>query len=341
MGQENSVPVPSTEHYTTFGRFVSLRSTYIVQAMAIDVCNSGRRLTSGILELIARDDTRSFVHRDILFSQSDGFLEVISSAEEEAAKGHIYLKDWDGDTVARLVQYLYTGDYHYPDPSPIPPVVDSTDAVVSPPEPEPEPERNEVGNQLESRPLTPLKNLSIDDGSIIPILSDRRSDEQRLARTKKIKCDFKEPLLLHARLYVLAKSHSIISLKALAYMRLFTTLLAMDGLEHGSHLLANIADLSRYAYENTHAPISSQEPLRKLVSQFIALNFEAWQTYPEGVRFMSQGGDLVTDVMGKVCRRLTGIPMVRHIPEVLDPLSRALRRRYISKLQVSISQCAL
>lgn len=53
---------------------------------------------------------------------------------------------------------------------------------------------------------------------------------------------------------------------------------------------------------NTDFLVRSEELLRKLTSQFIALNFAAFHSKQDAVQLIAQGGDLVTDVMAKVVR---------------------------------------
>lgn len=73
----------------------------------------------------------------------------------------------------------------------------------------------------------------------------------------------------------------------------------------------------------------SEEPLRKLTSQFIALNFAAFQTELKAVELVAKGGDFVKDIMAKICRR---------IPEPEGGIATGGRSKkgYISDIKVRI-----
>lgn len=73
-----------------------------------------------MVELLAQGgESRFFVHANILVSQSQPFKNALAGNWKEATERKIDLNDWDGDTVGRLVEFLYRGNYQYPDPAPI------------------------------------------------------------------------------------------------------------------------------------------------------------------------------------------------------------------------------
>lgn len=265
-------------------------------------------MTSEIFELIAGDDVRFFVNKDILASQSEPLREATTGPWAEVTEQKINLKDWDSDTVARLVEFLYIRDYTYPDPLPLTPktVLASGDPTVnspvSPRKPEPEP-----ASQPDTfRPMTPpsewlnTTTSQASDG----LASGPVSDAERLELFPPAEHDFGDVLLAHAKVYALANYKSVDLLRTLACKRLHLVLSRLHPLEPGSHVAVNIVDFVSYVYANTDTLLSSEEPLRKITAQFVALNLTAFQTEPQAVELVGRGGDFVKDLMGKVCRRL-------------------------------------
>lgn len=248
-----------------------------------------------IYELVTQGDVRFFVHKDILASQSAPFHEAMSGEWSEASERKFNLEDWDSDTVARMVQFLYKGDYQYPKPTPI-----HDGSVPSSRTPSEHPETSPADDL--DRPLTPLGDrlssaLSSWIGKPVPSPTELDSFTPE-------KFDFGDALLCHAKVYAFAHYKSIDALRDLAYHRLLATLARVDPIPGDSHLAVNFVELASYAYSNTDSLVSTAEPLRELIAQFTALNFKALRTAPEAVELMGKGGDLVMDVMGKICRML-------------------------------------
>lgn len=253
---------------------------------------------------------RFLVHKDILISKSQPLQHATSGVWREATEQKINLEDWDGDTVSRLVEFLYTGNYSYPDP-------------VLKPANQPEPAGSAGGPNLQSptnppntaqsgdpadneplldpdRPLTPL------DRYLRRTLPDdyHKPDAECLERFEPAQYDYKEALLSHAKVYALAHYKSVNSLQTLAFNRLVITLSRINPIQPDSHISSNIIDLVNYVYSHTDALASSEEPLRGLISQFAALNFIVLQPKEEMAELINEGGDFVKDLMSKVWRRL-------------------------------------
>lgn len=256
-------------------------------------------MTSEVFELIASDDVRFFVHRDILIAQSKPFREATTGPWEEAKERKIHLTDWNSDTVAQLVEYFYTNDYSYPDPihlnpDPTPsvnaldPVVPGAEAPAVPPDP--------------GRPLTPFGEYF--RASMPPERAMPLTDSERLQKFDPAQFDFENVLLTHAMLYVLANYKGIEKLQTLALKRLLLVLSRLHPLQPGSHIARNVAEFAKYVYANTYCHSRSEEPLRKHTSHYIALNMGQFQSVTEGLELMAEGGDFIRDVMPKICRRL-------------------------------------
>lgn len=282
-------------------------------------------MTSEVYGLVASDDVQFFVHKDILISQSKPFQEVITGEWKEALERRIHLKDWDSDTVASLVEFLYVDDYAYPDLSPIGP--ERAPTMTSP-----EPVDAAAGGlepRLDSRrrPLTPF-NECLRHG-IPPNSPVARTDGQRLEGFDPADHDFGQILLAHAKVYALANYKGIDALRALALKRIFLTLARLHPLQSASRSSMSIVDFAIYVYANTDQLSRSEEPLRKITSQFLALNLAAFYTEPQAVELLAQGGDLVKDLMSKICRTLPD-------PDDVFWAGGSPQTRYISGLRVSI-----
>lgn len=246
---------------------------------------------------------RFFVHKDILASQSQPFQNATSGAWKEGSDRKIILEDWDGDTVGRLVEFLYTGDYQYPDPEPVF-LEDTTEVPEEGARHKPPaslaPRDTSSDSADPERPLTPLNRClryGLLDG-------DGGTDPKALEYFEPSRHDYKEALLAHAKVYALAHYKSVNHLRSLALKRLLMTLSRLSPVQTSSHIALNIIDLVNYVYAHTDALASTEEPLRRLVSQFAALNFTELVSKDEMAEFIAEGGDFVKDLMGKVSRRL-------------------------------------
>lgn len=279
---------------------------------------------SKIFELVAEGDVRFFVHEDVLTSQSEPFRMTARGEWTEAIERKITLSDWDAGTVSRLLQFLYTSDYQYPNPSPVNQNQDIPADIEATTPNQLEDEAEMVENDTK-RPLTPLKEWR-------EKAQFTRQDTKVSCHWTRLECfnpvqhDFKEVLLTYARLYALANYKLVHALQNLALERQLLTLSHLDPILEVSHISQNLVDLVSYGYSNTTRLSNSKEPLRDLISQFAALNFEALQNEPSAMELIGQGGDFVRDVMGKLCRRLS---MRVEVPEYATSDT-----RFISGLRV-------
>lgn len=231
------------------------------------------------------------MHEDILTSQSKPFQQATAGPWHEAVERKILLTDWDADTVARLVEFLYRDDYAYPDPIGLEP----------------------------TEPDAPVRCLS-------PIPPDTLTDSERLEPFNLGQSDFGSVLLAHARVCVLANYKAVERLRALALSRVELVLACLEPLQAGYCAVRNVAEFAGYVYAHTD-PVA-EKALRKMASDFIARNVVAFQQEPRAVELMAGGGDLVTDVMAEVCRRLVD-PSVGSWTPVKPKI------RYVSDLKVS------
>lgn len=288
---------------------------------------SSRCLVSDIIELTARGQSRFLVHRDILTSQSQPFRNAVSGVWKESTERKIDLHDWDRDTVGCLVEFLYTGNYSYPDPDPASAVV--SDRTAPPPAAAVRARslRDRSPDELSrSRPLTPLEQC-------LPrcLPENRETDAERLSGFAPEHHEYREPLLTHAAVYALACYKDVRPLRCLALRRLVMTLGAISPVRADARLPPGIVDVVRYVYAHTDALRSSEEPLRRVMAQFAALNFPALQTRPDFAELLAEGGDFVNDLMAKVSRRLVAAEKGLGV----SVGSAAAPRRFVARIRVS------
>lgn len=289
-----------------------------------------RFLSSEIIEIVTDiGESRIFVHKDALISQSAPFRDALNGGWAEATDRKIVMNDWDSLTVGRMVEFLYCGTYQYPDPTPLSgersaPVQGTIPrSIISVP--------STVGDQSQSstpRPLTPVsqclqKFLSSDQ------CEDHETAVQRLAGFDPALHNYDDVLLAHAKVYHLANYKAILPLQAMALQHLLDTLSRMNPIvaASGSHNVGGVVELTRYVYANTDHLENHEEPLRRLVSYFVASNFWVLKSSPDLGQLFSDGGDVVMDVMENVFR---GPPPALYDRRPLGP-----RTRYVSKICVS------
>lgn len=281
-----------------------------------------RRLGSDIFEIIAESGQKKFsVHSNILTAQSKPLAAIATRALKEATERKIELLDWDGDTVERFVDFLYLGDYQVPDPEPF---IQTGGSAVTPSEDLPRevaytPDNVRPHSSLSlrsgttlrgdesviepDRPLTPLWQLY--ESPVADQGQDNKLD-RFFYNLDPSKHDYQCALLAHAKLYCLAQYEEVEALEGLTLQRLLKTLMPLRPTESSPHLATNVVQLLKYVYRHTKppGPASGEEPMRRIVSQFAALNFPALQGTEDMKGVIQEGGEFLNDVLNKVCRQL-------------------------------------
>lgn len=254
------------------------------------------------------------VHEDVLASQSQRLKDIIDAftAAEPKPGREIPLDNWDADTVGRFVEYIYTGDYQSPDPVlPSTPVMTpegsnqsaaSSDGlspvdVISVPSAL---GKVEEGHTLVPpvRPLTPLSECF--PGGPDPLRKPSAAETFAAKYFDPSEHDFEEVFLAHAKIFALAWEFDVEALQKLSVQRLLRTFINIDSFQSDWPVASNFVELARYAYCGNNP---ADNGLRKIVSQFAALNFTALQTDEMKV-LIEQSGGFARDLTAKVCRRL-------------------------------------
>lgn len=248
----------------------------------------------------------------------------MSGGWRESTERKVSFEDWDSGTVSRFIKFLYTGDYQYPDPEPLSlrksiereesnPIRGVESVSTGPEDDRPDPNTS----------LTPLGECF--DFSLHAEKRRPRCERERLEAfgLSEIYYDYGTVLLAHARVYALAQYKDVTALRVLSLERLLMTLSSIHLYESclDDHIAASIVGLLYYVYSHTDSPQNLEEPMRRVVSQFAALNFMALQEKQGMGDLLGEGGDLARDLMKKFRRRLAGSKKRACRDLVVKPLS--------------------
>ena len=105
--------------------------------------------------------------------------------------------------------------------------------------------------------------------------------------------------MCHAKLYLLADYSCAQGLKNLCYQRLGTAMLHMSNFLPDEGITENVATLAGLVYANTTQKKRPLEPLRNLISSFVA----AYSSELDGAsmdNLIQEGGDFAVDLMRKL-----------------------------------------
>ncbi|CAF9935201.1 hypothetical protein IMSHALPRED_010136 [Imshaugia aleurites] len=293
-----------------------------------------------IFEILAGPHHTSFLAHASILEKSETLRAVVQGKWKDSIEHKIVLEDWDPQTISRLLEWLYTGDYESPFPAKtsqpqtevmkieIPKISMSSIPDVKKIAPctfdfgnggkkfgtTPKESESAKGSK---RPPTPLANIYFKkaDPEIVTFRSE--AFKQWAAKFTETPCDlnFEATLLAHAKLYALADYMLLPTLQAQAFQRLKDLLgfISAKVYTPPSHpgvlvfrdpaVVDDILTLVRYVYANTTGLESEEEPLRKLVSTFVAQNYDQFEDDKgEVLKLMGQGGDFPGDLHNKVRR---------------------------------------
>ncbi|KAL9130558.1 MAG: hypothetical protein Q9217_001271 [Psora testacea] len=276
---------------------------------------TGHSVFSGpLLTILAGEGEKALhAHANVL-SESETLRVMIEGDWKESKESQIFLRDWDEDTVSRVLDWLYTGDYKSPFPRRQTSYTQSGEeaVVIRPLEPSytarPAPEASNVS-----------KSTPIQIGAPTGNLDDIEYEAKELARKESNFLDFivwaqkhsgeasalnhAEPLMAHAKVYALAGYFLLRDLKLLAAKRLRASVLFIGAFQAGSPAVDDVALVAKYIYTNTNAykdgKPEEEEPLRRFISGVIATHFKHF--VGEGPnQVLHEGGDLVMDICQKM-----------------------------------------
>ena len=154
-----------------------------------------------------------------------------------------------------------------------------------------------IANSLEPRPLTPMSRC------VFGLPLERRPTAAGLFIQTEFESDshFGITLLAHAKMYTFAHCHLVSELERFALQRLNQVLISMDCTQ--AHAILDIAQLVHHIYDNMTVRKLQEEPARKLLSQFIALNYTNL-IKGELQTLLVKGGNFILNLLDKIFTRL-------------------------------------
>ncbi|PWW73210.1 hypothetical protein C7212DRAFT_354412 [Tuber magnatum] len=109
---------------------------------------------------------------------------------------------------------------------------------------------------------------------------------------------------MHPKVYVLASYWVIEKLSELALDRLLCTLQAFQDTEYDPQQVQYIVELISYVYENTCFRFGEQEPMRRAVTRFTALELTRLNTRRDISKLMGNYGDFACDLLSDLTRNV-------------------------------------
>ena len=158
-------------------------------------------------------------------------------------------------------------------------------------------------------PLTALEDLKWKGSHAVQVTSQAEKFTIRmanqLASSKQLNYD--ATFMTHATLYVIACEKDLPELKNMAWQRLRSLLVAIGPLGKKAPVLANMVALIQYTYRETGVSELALDPLRDLVTSYVAINFTKFKGAKVDALFSSQAADdreFVVEVMAKVSQSM-------------------------------------
>ncbi|KAH0834571.1 hypothetical protein FOPE_03683 [Fonsecaea pedrosoi] len=303
-------------------------------------------------------DSKFTVHEALLSkSGSPSLRKLVEPGWKESSEGCIDWRHTRSQTVERILTWLYLRDYQSPDPVPrkigLEPVADvvleEPQPGVEPPEPaEPDlleaedPElQHAIFESCSIRPLTPLGKCA----GVPPVVTARKTAAGVFEGLEFPHKDFSywEPLLAHLEVYSFAKYHLLSELQELALQRSIVTLRKMDCTVEFAE--QEVSKAIEFVYANIPADRGNEEPMRKLLSQFAAINYTSLM-HGSFEALITRGGDFALDLARKLSRRLLARDSDALVQDELEDRIRNLearlqeRDREIQKLNGSLNDAS-
>jgi hypothetical protein len=255
-----------------------------------------------------------YINQSVFAASGSGSLHSLVE-KDKWLEGHEGVVNWshlDADTAERLVSFLYWGDYEVPDPELILDAQERGRAL----EREYRMDRVNSATSVDppslARPLTPIEHCLGDEIGL-----PEKQTQTAAGRFEALGCpstqySYRGALIAHAQIYVLAHQHLLKDLEKLALQRMTQTLLRIS--ISADHTAVELMELVEYVYENTDERPEEigVEPMRKLVSHFIAANFTGFLNargrYGPGKdavrRVVESGGAFMLDLTWKLGNQL-------------------------------------
>ena len=161
-------------------------------------------------------------------------------------------------------------------------------------------------------PLTPLEDLKWKGCHAIKMKSRAEEfDSWMQGHRKEPKpLDYGATFITHATLYVIACQKDLIELKNMAWQRLRALLVAIGPPVPGWPIVADLVGLIQYTYRETGISELKKEPLRELLTSYVAIHFTSFEGPEVDNLFSSTVSDdreFVVELMSKVRQRMENL----------------------------------
>ncbi|PCG88590.1 Hypothetical protein PENO1_109330 [Penicillium occitanis (nom. inval.)] len=265
-----------------------------------------------IQAIAGRERTVYHVHPRALSScGSAAFRARTDEAWINGASEVIDWTDFDEQTIECFLCWLYTDDYdvlgatdtmngeHRYEKNEQGTLDNDNDPMASTKTESPVPDTVMNSISYEERPLTPLSRC-------IPVglpAETVQTAAATFAQTEFHDCDelLGDAVLMHAKIYCFAHRFLIPRLEVLALQRLTQVLLTNN--TSRDPFVSRLADAIHLVYESTPKATQFDDPARKLLSQYVALNFTSIPT-DSLETLVSGGGEFMVDVAQKLAHRI-------------------------------------
>lgn len=268
---------------------------------------------SPIKVFVGSDRAVYYVHPGVLSACKSSTTDTrMNGSWKDAGDSAIDWTDFDSQTIECVLHYLYTGDYHVvnlAEEALISTIEDeeihleqSEEKQLDPNETSQSPQTDLPDGDSLMRPLTPIR-ACLDAG--LP------AEGIQTAAGAVAKKDFKDhehnvgpSVLVHAKVYSFAHRHFFLELGKLALQRLTQILILVPCKQ--TCLFPYLADAIRHIYGTTPGPELQEDPARKLLSQYVAINYTDL-TGEELDKLAVEGAEFMVDLLSKLARQINDL----------------------------------
>ena len=161
-------------------------------------------------------------------------------------------------------------------------------------------------------PLTALEDLKWKGCHAIKLKSRAEEFDSWMEghRKEPKPLDYEATFITHATLYVIASQKDLIELKNMAWQRLRALLVAVGPPVAGWPIVADLVGLIQYTYRETGISELKKEPLRELLTSYVAIHFKSFEGPEVDNLFsstVSDDRDFVVELVAKVRQRMENL----------------------------------
>ncbi|KAL9617589.1 MAG: hypothetical protein Q9204_008475, partial [Flavoplaca sp. TL-2023a] len=250
---------------------------------------------SDMFKIYVGASTQPFLVHAAVLSRSDVFRKFVQGPWKESAEQTIRWKEWNTASVEKFIEWLYTDDYSCPYPT----LIEAQGAGDVPKEgqkdlsetssgprlrlvqmgQENSNDRTTEGPPVKKQKLSPLKELSW-KGKARPTRLTQAEEFDKWSGHNlwtSEQLDYGATFSMHAELYIMGRRYMLDDLSRMAWDRLRAVLLSIGRPVAGSRVITNVMNLVLDTHDRIGDPVGGEEPLKELVTTFVALNFTSFQ----------------------------------------------------------------